>query len=55
MIGKSFARHVNARSSNHDPNHVLDRDLKRLSERDSSPCEHSKYFPVSVPLLTSLI
>ena len=34
--------HVNARSSNHDPNHVLDRDPKRLSERDSSPCEHSQ-------------
>ena len=29
-------------SSNHDPNHVLDRDPKRLSERDSSPCEHSQ-------------
>ena len=41
MIGKAFAMHVNARSSNHDPNHVLDRDPKRLSERDSSPCEHS--------------
>ena len=35
--------HVNARSSNHDPNHVLDRYSKRLSERDSSPCEHSHY------------
>ena len=34
--------HVNARSSNHDPNHVLDREPKRLSERDSSPCEHSQ-------------
>ena len=33
--------HVKARSSNHDPNLVLDRDPKRLSERDSSPCEHS--------------
>ena len=33
---------VNARSSNYDPNHVLDRDPKRLSERDSSPCEHSQ-------------
>ena len=41
VIGKVFAMHVNARSSNHDPNHVLDRDPKRLSERDSSPCEHS--------------
>ena len=41
VIGKAFAMHVNARSSNHDPNHVLDRDPKRLSERDSSPCEHS--------------
>ena len=44
VIGKAFAMHVNARSSNHDPNHVLDRDPKRLSERDSSPCEHSQYF-----------
>ena len=35
--------HVNARSSNHDPNHVLDRDPKRLSERDSSPCEHMTF------------
>ena len=43
VIGKAFAMHVNARSSNHDPNHVLDRDPKRLSERDSSPCEHSHY------------
>ena len=41
VIGKAFAMHVNARSSNHDPNHVLDRDPKRLSERDSSPCEQS--------------
>ena len=43
VIGKAFTMHVNARSSNHDPNHVLDRDPKRLSERDSSPCEHSQY------------
>ena len=42
MIGKAFAMHVNARSSNHDPNHVLDRDPKCLSEHDSSPCEHSQ-------------
>ena len=41
VIGKAFAMHVNARSSNHDPNHVLDRDPKHLSERDSSPYEHS--------------
>ena len=41
VIGKAFTMHVNASSSIHDPNHVLDRDLKRLSERDSSPCEHS--------------
>ena len=41
VIGKAFAMHVNARSSNHDPNHVLDRDPKRLSERDSFSCEHS--------------
>ena len=40
VIWKAFAMHVNARSSNHDPNHVLDRDPKRLSQRDSSPCEH---------------
>ena len=33
--------HVNARSLNHDPNHILDRDPKHLSKRDSSPCEHS--------------
>ena len=43
VIGKAFAMHVNARSSNHDPNHVLDRDLKRLSERDSFSCEHSQF------------
>ena len=30
VIGKAFAMHVNAHSSNHDPNHVLDRDPKRL-------------------------
>ena len=42
VIGKAFTMHVNARSSNHDPNHVLDRDPKRLSERDSSPPEHSQ-------------
>ena len=41
VIGKAFTMHVNARSSNHDPNHVLDRDPKRLSERDSFSCEHS--------------
>ena len=41
MIWKAFAMHVNARSSNHDPNHVLDRDPKRLLKRDSSPFEHS--------------
>ena len=42
VIRKAFAMHVNARSSNHDPNHVLDRNLKHLSERNSSPCEHSQ-------------
>ena len=42
MVGKAFAMHVNARNSNHDPNHVLDRDPKRLSERDSFSCEHSQ-------------
>ena len=41
VIGKAFKMHVNARSSNHDPNHVLDHDPKRDWERDSSPCEHS--------------
>ena len=41
MIWKAFVAHVNTHSSNHDPNHVLDRVPKRLSERDSSPCEHS--------------
>ena len=51
MIGKAFTLHVNARSASHDPNHVLDRDPKRLSERDSSPCEHSHCLPIyeSVP------
>ena len=43
VIGKAFAMHVNARSSNPNPNHVLDRDPKRLSERDSFSCEHSLY------------
>ena len=43
VIRKAFVAHVNARNSNHDPNHVLDRDQKRLSERDSSPCEHSQW------------
>ena len=42
MIGKAFAMHVNACSSNHDPTHVLDCDPKRLSERDSFSCEHSQ-------------
>ena len=42
MIGTVFAMHVNARSSNHDPNHEVDRDPKRLSERDSFLCEHSQ-------------
>ena len=30
VIGKVFTMHVNARSSNHDPNHDLDHDPKRL-------------------------
>ena len=38
---KAFVAHVNARSSNHDPNHVLNHVPKRLSERDSSPCKHT--------------
>ena len=42
MIGKAFAMHVNAHSSNHNHNHVLDCDPKCLSECDSSPCEHSQ-------------
>ena len=42
VIGKAIAMHVNTRSSNHDPNHVLDRDPKRLSERDSFSCEQSQ-------------
>ena len=46
MIGKAFVAHVNKRSSNHDPNHVLDRVLKRLSERDSSPCKHTHCYTV---------
>ena len=41
VIGKAFAMHVNAHSSNHDPNHVLDCDPKRLLECDSFSCEHS--------------
>ena len=41
MIGKAFVAHVNERSSNHDPNHVLNHIPKRLSERDSSPCKHT--------------
>ena len=41
VIGKAFAMHVNARSSNHEPNHEADRDPKRLSECDSFLCEHS--------------
>ena len=44
VIGKAFVMHVNARSSNHHPNHVLDCDLKRLLERDSFSCEHSHCF-----------
>ena len=39
---EGIAMHVNAQSSNHDPNHVLDRDPKCLSERDSFSCEHSQ-------------
>ena len=35
--------HVNARSSNHDLNHVLDRDPKRLLERDPFSCEHNQW------------
>ena len=41
VIGKAFAMDVNARSSNHEPNHEADRDPKRLSEGDSFLCEHS--------------
>ena len=48
VIEKAFTMHVNARSLNHDPNHVLDRDPKHLSERDSSPCEHSLYLSLSL-------
>ena len=40
-LGRRLQCIVNARSSNHDPNHVLDRDPKRLSERDSFSCKHS--------------
>ena len=46
MIGKAFVAHVNARSSNHDPNHVLNHVPKRLSERDSSPCKHTHCLPI---------
>ena len=48
MIGKAFVAHVNKRSSNHDPNHVLDRVLKPLSERDSSPCKHTHYQSITI-------
>ena len=41
VIGKAFAMHVNARSSNHEPNQEADRDPKRLSERDSILCEQA--------------
>ena len=41
MIGTAFAMHVNARSSNHEPNQEVDRNLKRLSERDSFLCEQA--------------
>ena len=43
---KAFVAHVNARSSNHDPNHVLNHVPKRLSERDSSPCKHTLHVHV---------
>ena len=34
---------VNARSSIHEPNQEVDRDLKRLSDRDSLLCEQAPY------------
>ena len=45
VIGTAFAMLVNARSSNHDPNHEADRDPKRLSERDSFLCEQAQCLP----------
>ena len=48
VIGTAFAMHVNARSSNHDPNHEADRDPKRLSESDSFLCEHSQLINIRV-------
>ena len=41
MIGTAFEMHVNARSSNHEPNQEADRNPKRLSERDSFLCEQA--------------
>ena len=59
VIAKAFAMHVNAHSSNHDPNHVFDRDPKCLSERDSSPCEHSQckisFLTLSLMQLTAAV
>ena len=41
VIGTAVAMLVNARSSNHRPNQEVDRDPKRLSERDSFLCEQA--------------
>ena len=43
VIGKAFAMHVNAHSSNHKSNQEADRDPKRLSERDLFLCEQAHY------------
>ena len=41
MIGTAVAMLVNARSSNCEPNQEVDRDPKRLSERNSLLCGHA--------------
>ena len=43
MIGTAFAMHVNAHSSNHEPNQEADRDPKWLSECGSFLCEQAHY------------
>ena len=41
VIGTAFAMHVNARSSNHEPNQEADRDPKRVLEHDLFLCEQA--------------
>ena len=49
VIRTAFAMHVNARSSNHQPNQEADRDPKRLSERDSFLCEQAHCLTLESP------